>query len=135
MKTIINIATALVLMVMAAPSEAGTSSAILNDAHQNMRIEVNGGQFFYFGRSYDQPFYFGRPYRMHRSHGYGYFQNGHILPARAIVRSLRARRFCYISRPRLKRGYYRARARDAYGRRVRLVIDPYNGAIIRLRYR
>ena len=136
MKTLINIATTLVLLVMAAPSEAGTLSATSNDALQTMRLEVNGGQFLYFGYSSDQRFFFGRPYRARRSHGHGYFENGYnILPARAIVRSLRARRFCYISRPRLKRGYYHARARDAYGRRVRLVIDPYSGAIIRIRYR
>ena len=137
MKPIVILAAALVLLIMAAPATAGAFTNIAVGERQNLTIDVNSGSTFYFGgnRFYGQMNYFGRSYKKRRNNGYGNFQNHYILPARAIVRSLRAREFCYISRPRLKRGFYRVRAQDAYGRRVRLLIDPYNGAIIRLRYR
>ena len=73
--------------------------------------------------------------RDRRSLGFRHYASGHMLPPRAVRRSLRADEFFCVSYPRPRRSYYHARARDAHGRRVRLVIDPYNGDIIRLRLR
>ena len=134
MKPIITIATALILLAFAAPREAEAFTG----EPLSVTYQGYGGQGFYFGRSgYGaQNFFFGRSGFGNRSHGNRSYGLGrYILPARAIVRSLRARDFCYISKPRLRRGLYHTRAQDAYGRRVRLVIDPYSGAIVRLRYR
>ena len=55
---------------------------------------------------------------------------GHVLPRRAIVRSLYHRGYRDVHRVRFHKGYWRARA---LGRRgvVALKIDPYNGHIVR----
>lgn len=114
MKPIIATAAALLCLTLAAPSEAEAFSS--TGAYRGY-----GGQTFYFGRSG-----YGK-----RSYGSGHY----LLPPSVILRSLRAQEFCYISRPHFRRGLYHARARDAFGRRVRLAIDPYSGEIVRLRYR
>ncbi len=51
------------------------------------------------------------------------------------MRFLRAHKFHDFSTMHIRRGMYRLKARDANGRRVRLVIDPYSGKIVRIRYR
>ncbi len=112
MKPIIAAAAAILCLTLAAPSEAEAFSSTVT-------YQGYGGQTFYFGR-YGHRFYGARHY---------------LLPPSAILRSLRAQQFCSISRPRFRRGLYRIRARDAYGRRVRLAIDPYSGEIVRLSYR
>ena len=57
------------------------------------------------------------------------------ISAREIFRCLRAKNFRSFSTMHIKRGMYYVKARDAKGRRVSLVINPYNGKIVRLRYR
>ena len=115
MKPIIAAAAAMLFATLAAPVEAEAFNGF------DTRYQGYGGQTFYFGRS-----------------GYGkwfYGTGRYLLPPSAILRSLRAQQFCYISRPYFRRGLYRVRARDAYGRRVRLAVDPYSGEIVHLRYR
>ena len=132
------IAVALVWFALAAPTEAGAYTGAANDPTPSPRIEMRGGvwQFYRFG---GQALSFSRSFNHHRhdhrSFGFRHYGSDRMLPAGAVRRSLRARDFFPVSYPRLRRGFYHARARDAYGRRVRLVIDPYNGNIIRLRYR
>ena len=65
------------------------------------------------------------------------FRNGRgfRVSPRVIMRSLREHKFHNISVMHIRRGKYHVKALDAYGRRVRLVIDPYSGRIVRLRYR
>ena len=109
-------AAALVWFTSAAPAEAGGSA---------WRQQNFGVPSLFHDRSFHR----------HRSPGYRPYGGGFILPQRAIVQSLIARQYCRVSRLRFRRGFYHARAEDAYGRRVRLLIDPYSGEIIRRRYR
>lgn len=134
MKPTITAAAVFAWFALAAPSDAGAFTGGAHDPAPGLRIAVTGGASRYDWFA-GQAFYFGRPLHDYRLRGFRHYGNRHVLPARAIIRSLRVRQFCRISFPRLRRGFYHARARDAYGRRVRLVIDPYSGHIIRLRYR
>ena len=120
MKPIIAAAAAMLFATLAAPVEAEAFNGF-DTRYQDTRHLGYGGQTFYFGR-----FGYGK-----RAFGFPRY----LLPPSAIRRALRVQQFCYISRPRFRRGLYRVRARDAYGRRVRLAVDPYSGAIVRLRYR
>ena len=104
----------------------------------------NGGSYsyqqFYGNSAYGYRLrrsYFGTPHGFHRwnRHGYAQYYAGPVLSKHAVIRVLRAYHFRHITRVRLRGGVYQARARDANGRRVRLEIDPYSGAIIGLRYR
>ena len=134
MKPIFLITTVLAWIALAAPSQAAafTGAAYAPAANPAITIHSSRSQFDRFaGRG----FYFKRFDHQYRSRGFRSYGRGNFLPARAISRSLRARQFHRISLPRLRRGFYHVRARDAYGRRVRLIIDPYNGNILRLRFR
>ena len=115
MKPIIAAAAAILFFTLAAPVEAEAFNGF------DTRYQGYGGQTFNFGRSG----YGKRSYRLPH----------YLMPPSAILRSLLAQQFCSISRPRFRRGLYRVRARDAYGRRVRLAIDPYSGEVVLLRYR
>ena len=138
MKPIIATAAALVWFALAAPSGAVAGAGAATDPAPFPRIEMRLGVGQIYGLT-GPSLYNRRAFNPHRhdrrSLGFRHYASGHMLPPRAVRRSLRADEFFRVSYPRSRRGYYHARARDAHGRRVRLVIDPYNGDIIRLRFR
>ena len=138
MKPIIATAATLVWFALAAPSEAVAGAVAAAAPAPSPRIGMRLGAWQIYGLT-GPSLYNRRAYNRHRHDrrflGFRHYASGPMLPPRAVRRSLRADEFFRVSYPRLRRGYYHARARDAHGRRVRLVIDPYNGDIIRLRFR
>ncbi|MFQ5784587.1 MAG: hypothetical protein ACE5H8_07155 [Alphaproteobacteria bacterium] len=72
---------------------------------------------------------YGEPYRCYRD-SYG----PPPLPKRKIVRKLRRRHHLHVRKIRYVRGIYKVRARNEYGERLKLVVDPYSGRILRWRY-
>ncbi len=138
MKPTVTAAVALVWFALAAPSGAAAFAGAAYDTSPSLRIEARGGASRFDWLS-GRGITFGRPLcdRRHnlRAHGFRHYGGDRMPPSRAILRSLGAREFFRISYPRPRCGLYHALARDAYGRRVHLVIDRYSGNIIRLRYR
>lgn len=121
MKSTLFIAAVLVLTGLADPVSAFSGVAA-------SRIEAGGAQFHPVT---------GQSFLLDATGRFVFFRHGRgfRVPPRVIIRSLRERKFHSISVMHIRRGKYHVKARDAYGRRVRLVIDPYSGDIIRLRYR
>ena len=91
--------------------------------------------FGFYRGGHNGPSYYGRGYYGPGNYDRSYNGGGYRLPARAIIRSLRALHFYRILYPQFRNGLYHTRARDAQGRRVRLAIDPYSGRIVRHRFR
>ncbi len=90
----------------------------------------------YFGRFYDRRGYnrynrFAKPkFGLHK---YGYYKYGYHAPKLSkhrLIRHLKRQRFSRVKRVRFSHGYYHVWARDYYGRRVKLRVDPYTGRIV-----
>ncbi len=79
-------------------------------------------------------------YKKHK-HGHKGYKHGHkgyrhdVLPIRKIVKKLHRRDYYDISKVVLKKGRYKVRAYDYRGRPVKLVVNAYNGRILKKRYR
>lgn len=86
------------------------------------------GHYHSHGR-YDRHGY----YKKHK-HGHRGYRHG-VLPIKKIVKKLRHRDYYDISKIVLKRDRYKVRAYDYRGRPVKLVVNAYNGRILKKRYR
>ncbi len=70
----------------------------------------------------------------YKKHGHKGYRHG-VLPIRKIVKKLHRRDYYDISKVVLKRDRYKVRAYDYRGRPVKLVVNAYNGRILKKRYR
>jgi Peptidase propeptide and YPEB domain len=89
-------------------------------------------------RYYDEGYYGGGYYggNSWRYQNQGYDPYGYeygVVPPRAIVYDLQRQGFTYISRPALAGQFYQVKARDPYGRNVKLYIDAYSGRIVKVK--
>jgi|GEM_PF-4953844 len=102
----------------------------------------------YFGRYLVRPgdhrayrpglskFGFGRANYGYRQYGYSsYRYDAPRLSKHRLIRHLNRQRFSHVKRIRFSRGFYDVFARDHYGRKVKLKLDPYTGRIVAWRYR
>ncbi len=121
MKSILFIAAVLVLTGLAGPASAFGGVAASRIEIGSVQVHpVTGKRSLLIAPGRFHVFRYGRGFRV---------------PPRVIMRSLRALKFHDFSVMHIRRGKYHVKALDAHGRRVRLVIDPYSGDILRLRYR
>ncbi len=101
----------------------------------------------YFGRYYDRRGYrrdnriglprFGFGLRNYGYQRYGYNNYGYHAPKLSkikLIHRLRRQNFSHVKRIHFSRGFYNVFARDRYGRRVKLKVNPYTGRIVAWRY-
>ena len=102
----------------------------------------------HFGRNYDR-----RNYRRNNRYGlpkfgfglqnfgyqkYGYNNYGYHAPKlskKKVIRRLKRQHSLRVKRIRFSHGFYNVFARDHYGRKVKLKVNPYTGRIVAWRYR
>ena len=102
----------------------------------------------YFGRYYDRrssrrdnryglpKFGFGLQNFGYQKYGYNnYGYHAPKLSKKKVVRRLKRQHFLHVKRIRFSHGFYKVWARDHYGRKVKLRVDPYSGRIVAWRYR
>lgn len=65
--------------------------------------------------------------------GYGHGYDYGVLPPWAIVPDLQQGDFSYISQPVLDGQFYRVKAVDPRGRRVKLYVDAYSGRVLKVK--
>jgi hypothetical protein len=65
----------------------------------------------------------------------GYYRSRPQLPTRAVAYCVQQQRFSNIKDIDFDDGFYKVYARDPYGRKVKLLVDPYTGRIVRVKYR
>jgi hypothetical protein len=65
----------------------------------------------------------------------GYYRPRPQLPTRAIAYCVQQQRFSSIKDIDFDDGFYKVYARDPHGRKVKLLVDPYTGRIVRVKYR
>jgi Peptidase propeptide and YPEB domain len=82
----------------------------------------NGG----WGSSYHQP---------NNGWSNGYYRPRRQLPTQAIAYCVQQQRFSKIKDIDFDDGFYKVYARDPYGRKVKLIVDPYTARIVRVKYR
>ena len=134
---------ALAAFALPAPAQAGGSSTIITYGPPGYYSPVVRG--YVFGApGYDGRYYGYRPrllYHRHYWRGDRRHHHGraiHAYPRLSVNDVIRLLRRCDITHVRSIRlfgGVYKVRARDAYGRRVKLSVDPYTGDILKLRTR
>ena len=101
----------------------------------------------YFGRYYDRPGYhrdnrlgltrFGLGLQNYGYQKYGYNNYGYRAPKLSkykLIHRLKRQRFSHVKRIHFSHGFYNVFARDQYGRRVKLKVNPYTGRIVAWRY-
>ena len=101
----------------------------------------------YFGRYYGRPGYhrdnrlgrpkfgFGLPRYRYQKYGYNnYRYHAPKLSKYKLIHRLKRQRISRIKRINFSHGFYNVFARDHYGRRVKLKVDPYTGRIVARRY-
>jgi Peptidase propeptide and YPEB domain len=67
--------------------------------------------------------------------GNGYYRPRQPLPSHAIAYCVQQQRFSHIKDIDFDDGFYKVYARDAYGRKVKLLVDPYSARIVGVKYR
>ena len=102
----------------------------------------------YFGRHYDRRSYrrdnrYGLPkfgfglqnyrYQRYGNNNYGY--HAPKLSKNKVIRRLKQQHSLRVKRIRFSQGFYNVFARDHYGRKVKLKVNPYTGRIVAWRYR
>ena len=101
----------------------------------------------YFGRYYDRRGYrrdnriglprFGFGRQNYGYQRYGYNNYGYHAPKLSkikLIHRLRRQHFSHVKRIHFSYGFYNVFARDRYGRRVKLKVNPYTGRIVAWRY-
>ena len=76
---------------------------------------------------------FARPRFGFGRRNYGYTNYGYHAPKlskRKLVRRLRRQNFSRVKAIHFSRGFYSVFARDHYGRKVKLRVDPYTGRVV-----
>lgn len=93
----------------------------------NSRSYGNG----YYGSPFWGSPYWGNPY------GNNYYNKPKRLTERQVVHAVKNQRFHHIDKVWFDKsdGAYKVRAIDYYGRRVQLLVDPYNGRVLRWSFR
>ena len=146
--TLFAAAAAVVFGLATAPAMADSFSfSYLTVSHKTPKHY--GGSGYKYGNNYSYRYkkpYFGRFYDRHGYnrynrfakpkfglHKYGYYKYGYHAPKLSkhrLIRHLKRQRFSRVKRVRFSHGYYLVWARDYYGRRVKLRVDPYTGRIV-----
>lgn len=96
----------------------------------------NNQPFPWLGSGWNGNGYYGAP-----SWGYPYGNNNYYynkpkrLTERQVVRAVKNQRFHQVSKVWFDDGVYKVRAVDYHGRRVLLLIDPYDGRVLRWSFR
>ena len=85
--------------------------------------------FGWNGNSYYGAPYWGNPY------GNSYYHKPKRLTERQVVRAVKNQHFHHVDKVWFDDGVYKVRAIDYYGRRVLLLVDPYDGRILRWSFR
>jgi hypothetical protein len=89
----------------------------------------------WYGNGYYGSPYWGSPY-WGNSYGNNYYYNKpKRLTERQVVYAVKNQHFHQISKVWFDDGVYKVRAVDYYGRRVQLLVDPYNGRVLRWSFR
>ena len=100
-----------------------------------------------YGREGDRPGYhrdnrlglskFGFGLRNYGYQKFGYNNFGYRAPKLSkykLIHRLRRQNFSHVKRIHFSHGFYNVFARDRYGRRVKLKVNPYTGRIVARRY-
>jgi len=102
----------------------------------------------YYGREGDRRSYrrdnrlglpnYGFGLQNYRYQRYGYNNYGYHAPKlskKKVIRRLKRQHSLRVKRIRFSHGFYNVFARDHYGRKVKLKVNPYTGRIVSWRYR
>ncbi len=154
--TLIAAAAAIALGLATAPAMAGSFSfSYSTGSHKTPKHYRGSGynhgykygykygyQKPYIGRYYDRRGNyrhdrFARPRFGFGRHNYGYTNYGYRAPKLSkhkLLRRLRRQNFSRVKSIHFSRGFYSVFARDRYGRKVKLRVDPYTGRVVAGRY-
>ena len=157
--TLIAAAAAVAFGLSTAPAMAGSNSfSYSTSAHktpkhyggsgynQGYKYGYNRGYRYkkpYFRRYYERRSYhrddrsglrnfgFGLQDFGNRKYGYkNYGYHAQKLSKKKVIRRLKRQHFLHVKRIRFSHGFYNVFARDQYGRKVKLKVNPYTGRIV-----